>query len=125
MNGTANIDGIDEGGTPGDWLDRALAERSRDHSDLYILDEGFTSRVMSALPAPARPVPWRKPVLGALWAGAAAGFAMMLPGTAVDVAREAFRLVAAQPFSLSDVALLLGVAGVGMWTTAWMTWRHA
>ena len=124
MNGTANIDGIDEGGTPGDWLDRALAERSRDHSDLYILDEGFTSRVMSALPAPARPVPWRKPVLGMLWTAAAVGFAMTLPGTTVDVAREAFRLVSARPFSLSDVALLLAVAGAGMWTTAWFTWRR-
>ncbi len=125
MNTTANIHGIDEGGTPGDWLDQALAERSRDHADAYILDDVFTSRVMSALPAPARPAAWRKPVLGVLWAGAAAGFAMTLPGTAVDIAREAFRLVAAQPFSLSDVALLLGVAGAGMWTTAWLTWRHA
>ncbi|HSQ80439.1 MAG TPA: hypothetical protein VLU54_04755 [Casimicrobiaceae bacterium] len=124
MNESANIDGADRGATPGDWLDRALAERSRDHSDLYILDEGFTSRVMSALPAPARPVPWRKPVLGALWTAAAVGFAVTLPGTTVDVAREAIRLVSAKPFSLSDVALLLAVAGAGMWTTAWFTWRR-
>jgi hypothetical protein len=125
MNGFVNIDGSDEGGTPGDWLDRALAERSADHADAYLLDEGFTARVMSVLPAPARPAPWRKPALAALWTAAAVGFAMTLPGTTVDVAREAFRLVSTRPFTLSDVALLLAVAGAGMWTTAWVTWRRA
>jgi hypothetical protein len=41
------------------------------------------------------------------------------------VAREAFRLVSTRPFTLSDVALLLALAGAGMWTTVWVTWRRA
>lgn len=125
MTRSANTDGTDPGAAPGDWLDRALAERSRDHAHDYILDEGFTSRVMAGLPAPVRPLPWRKPVLGMLWTAAAIGFAMTLPGATIDVAREAIRLVSARPFSLSDVALLVAVAGAGMWTTAWFTWRRA
>ncbi|MGE5667535.1 MAG: hypothetical protein ACM338_05015 [Betaproteobacteria bacterium] len=125
MNGSVNVDGSDQGVTPGDWLDRALAQRSMVHADAYLLDEGFTARVMSALPAPVRPVPWRKPALAALWTAAAVGFAITLPGTTVDVAREAFRLVSTRPFALSDVALLLAFAGAGMWTTAWVTWRRA
>ena len=125
MKGTVSIDDRDEGRTPGDWLDRALAQRTADHADAYLLDEGFTARVMATLPAPARPAPWRKPALAVLWTAAAVGFAMTLPGTTVDVARETFRLVSARPFALSDVALLLALAGAGMWTTAWFTWRRA
>ena len=122
MNRPANTD---DAGTSGDWLDRALAERSRECAGTYLLDEGFTARVMSSLPAPARPLAWRKPVVGALWTAAAVGFAMTLPGTAIDVTREAFRLLAGKPFALSDLALLLAVAGGGVWTTAWLTWRRA
>ncbi|HEV2219064.1 MAG TPA: hypothetical protein VGV08_00765 [Casimicrobiaceae bacterium] len=122
MNRPANTD---DAFMSGDWLDRVLAERSHERPGAYLLDDGFTARVMSSLPAPARPLAWRKPVVGALWTAAAVGFAMTLPGTAIDVTREAFRLFAGKPFALSDLALLLAAAGGGVWTTVWLTWRRA
>ena len=108
-----------------DWLDRALADSAREHSDAYIADDGFTARVMNALPAPVAALPsWRKPALGALWAAAAIGLAFALPGAATDVAREAFRLFAAKPFSLSEIGAVLAVAGAGMWASAYYAWRR-
>ncbi len=108
-----------------DWLDSALARQSREHADAYIVDDGFTARVMVALPAAVRSLPWRKPVLAILWTVAVAGFAVTLPGAAVDLAREAFRLLAVKPVTLPDLALLAGIVGAGMWTTTWITWRRA
>ena len=105
---------------PADWLERMLAENARDHADGYILDDGFTARVMNMLPAPALPPAWRKPALAALWGVAAVGLAVALPGAAVDVAREAFKLFAAKPFTLYEVGAVLAVAGVGMWATVFI-----
>ena len=59
---------------------------------------------------------WRKPVVVGLWAAAGLGTAYALPGAMLDVAREAFRLLAGQPFSLSGVATLLAVLGAATWT---------
>ena len=109
----------------GDWLDSALTGRSREHADGYIVDGGFTIRVMGALPAPARSLPWRRPVLAVLWTVAVAGFAVTLPDAAVDLARETFRLLAVKPVTLPDLALLAGIVGAGMWATTWITWRRA
>ena len=107
-----------------DWLDRALIDDARDDAARYIADDGFTVRVMDALPAPVALPAWRKPALVALWAAAGLGIAYTLPATALDVAREAFKLFAAKPFSLSEIAALLAVAGAGMWTTTYLTWRR-
>jgi hypothetical protein len=109
----------------GDWLDSALAGRSREHADAYIMDDGFAARVMRALPAPVRSLPWRRPVLAVLWTVAVAGFAVTLPGAAVDLTRETFRLLAVKPVTLPDLALLAGIVGAGMWATTWITWRRA
>jgi hypothetical protein len=52
------------------------------------------------------------------------GLAFTLPGAAVDVAREAFRIFAAKPFALSEILALLAVAGVGTWTTVFVAWKR-
>ena len=108
-----------------DWLDHVLADDARDHAGDYIADNGFTARVMSALPAPIVVPAWRKPAVTALWGVAAIGLAFALPGAAVDVAREAFKLFSAKPFALSEIAAVLAVAGLGTWTTAFYAWRRS
>ena len=85
---------------------------------------GFTAKVMAEVPAPASLPAWRKPAVTALWAAAGLGLAFTLPGAVVDVAREAFKLFAAKPFSLSEILALLAVAGAGMWTTAIVAWKR-
>lgn len=83
-----------------DWLDGLLvADR-----DTYIADDGFTTKVMAALPAPLALPAWRKPAVAVLWGIAGVGFAMAAPGAVLDVAREAYRLLATVPVSLSGIA---------------------
>ncbi len=108
-----------------DWLDRLLADDAREHAADYLADDGFTARVMTVLPAPIVVPAWRKPALAALWGVAAVGLAFALPGAAIDVAREAFRLFSAKPFSLSEIAAVLAVAGLGTWSSAYYAWRRA
>ncbi|MCC6196669.1 MAG: hypothetical protein IT518_19620 [Burkholderiales bacterium] len=83
------------------WIDNAL----RADRDGYLADDGFTARVMAALPAPAAALPaWRTPAVIAMWLVAAVGLAFAAPGAMLDVAREAYRLLAAVPVSLSGIA---------------------
>lgn len=106
-----------------DWVDALLARDAAEHAADYVADGGFTARVMHMLPAPMSLPAWRKPFVTALWLATAALVAAMLPGTAHEVAREAFRLFAAQPFSLSTVALALVAIGVATWTGAALALR--
>ena len=100
------------------WLDALLAQDAARHRDDYLDDAGFTARVMADLPAqPALPR-WRRFALTGLWATAGVGIAAALPGTVLDVSREAFRLLAARPFSLSEVAVVIALLGVATWTGA-------
>lgn len=102
-----------------DWLDDALRASGREHRDAYVADEGFTARVMAALPPPADAVPrWRRPAIAAIWGLAGAAACVALPGTALEVGREAFRLLAAHPFSLPQVAAALATVGAGTWIAA-------
>ena len=101
-----------------DWLDAALAADAREHASSYLDDRGFTARVMAALPAPVAAPRWRKPALVALWSAAALGTAAALPGAALDVGREAFRLLAAQPVSLPQIAAALAAICVVTWSAA-------
>jgi len=48
-----------------DWLDDVLRADGREHRADYLDDDGFTARVMSALPAAAQLPAWRKPALAA------------------------------------------------------------
>jgi hypothetical protein len=102
-----------------DWLDAALAADARDHASAYIPDDGFSARVMAALPAVVAPVPrWRKPAIVVLWGAAAVGTAVALPDAFLEVGREAFRLLAAQPVSLPQIAAAIAAVGVVTWTAA-------
>lgn len=87
-----------------DWLDQLLADDARQHRDVYIADDGFTAATMAALPAPATAPAWRKPFVVTLWGIAAVAIALSMPSIVMDVVREAYRLLAAYPVSLSGMA---------------------
>jgi hypothetical protein len=97
-----------------DWLDRALCAGG---ADQYIPDDGFSARVMAALPAPAALPAWRKRALAVLWALAGIALAFSLPGAVTDVAREVFRLLAARPVSLSGMLVAVLAMSVVTWAT--------
>jgi hypothetical protein len=101
-----------------DWLDGLLDADAREERASYIADEGFTARVMHALPAPLSLPAWRKPAVVALWGVAVAGISLALPGAALDVAREAYRLLGAHPVSLSGMVGALLFAGALSWSAA-------
>ena len=103
---------------PADWLEHALAADGAQYRDAYIDDDGFTAHVMHALPAPAAMPRWRKPALVALWVAAALALLGALPGAALDVAREAFRLASARPFSLSEIAVVIVALACVTWAAA-------
>ncbi|HEX6945670.1 MAG TPA: hypothetical protein VF196_05710 [Casimicrobiaceae bacterium] len=105
--------------TADDWLEQALHAGAREHRDAYLDDDGFTAQVMAALPPPVEAVPrWRRPVVTSIWVAAAAAAATALPGVAVDVGREAFRLLAAQPVSLPQMGVWLAALGAATWAAA-------
>jgi len=87
-----------------DWLEALLVADGAASRDAYIGDDGFTAKVMAALPAAMALPSWRKPALVVLWGVAAAGVAIAAPGAVLDVAREAYRLLATQPVSLAGIA---------------------
>jgi len=104
--------------SPRDWLDDLLDSDARDERSAYIGDEGFTARVMQALPVPLSLPAWRKPAIVALWAVALAGISLALPSAALDVVREGYRLISAQPVSLSGMVGALLLAGTLSWSAA-------
>jgi hypothetical protein len=108
----------------GDWLDGLLARDAADAAAEYIPDQGFTARVIDALPSAGALPAWRRPAVTALWLAAAALLAVTLPGAALEVAREAVRLFAAQPFSLSTIATLIAAVGLATWTGAALALRR-
>ena len=112
-------DAQDSAATPGDdWLDGLLTADAREGRSSYIADKGFTARVMHALPVPLALPAWRKPAVVALWGIALAGISLALPGAALDVAREAYRLLGAHPVSLSGMAGAIIFAGALSWSAA-------
>jgi hypothetical protein len=100
------------------WLDALLVADTQRVRDDYIDDAGFSARVMTQLPPPATLPAWRKPVVIGLWATASVGIALALPSVVLDVGREVYRLLAAQPMSLS------GLAGAALAMGA-LTWAGA
>jgi hypothetical protein len=101
-----------------DWLDALLRDDGRDHRATYLDDEGFTARVMTALPAPVALPAWRKPALTALWAVAGLGIAYALPGTVVDVAHEVLRVILGQRVSLGGIAVGMAALGASAFAAA-------
>ena len=103
---TANIYPADTA-SDRDWLDGLLEADARDSRAEYIADDGFTARVMQLLPAGLTLPKWRKPAVVTLWGVALAGIGFALPGAALDIAREGYRLLGAQPVSLSGMMAAL------------------
>lgn len=101
-----------------DWLEQALVADGREHRAGYLADDGFTARVMTALPTPATLPKWRMPVVLLLWTSAAIGIAILLPGLVTDIMRELMRLVGAHPVSLSGIATGLVALGAATWAAA-------
>ena len=124
MNDRPDMPGASPQDAADDWLERLLAADAVEHTGAYHPDDGFTARVMSALPAVDALPAWRRPAVAALWVAAAALLAPALPATALDVARETFRLFAAQPFSLSTIALGIAAVGIATWTGAALALRR-
>jgi hypothetical protein len=109
---------------PADWMDRLLVADATAHGSDYIGDQGFTARVMQALPLAGALPAWRRPAVVALWAIAGLLLAVALPGVAFDVARAAYKLFAARPFALSSVAAMLVAIGAASWTAAAVALRR-
>ena len=116
-------DAADPHDPPADWMDRLLVADAAHASD-YIGDQGFTARVMQALPLAGALPAWRRPAVVALWAIAGVLLAVALPGVAFDVARAAYKLFAARPFALSSVAAMLVTIGAASWTAAAVALRR-
>lgn len=113
---TATVGNVEPDPAHGDdWLERALLEDAREHRASHVDEDGFTARVMAALPAPVAAPRWRKPVEWALWGVAGTAIAAALPGLATDVARELYRVLAGQPISLVHVAAALAAIGAATW----------
>jgi hypothetical protein len=97
----------------GDWLDAAIAADAAEHRAAHIDDDGFTLRVVAALPPPFSLPAWRRHAVVALWTAAAIGVAFALPGAFIDVSREAFRMLGGQAISVSGLASAI-VAGTAL-----------
>lgn len=106
-----------------DWMERPLVDEAREHRDGYITDDGFTARVMGKLPATVAAPAWRKLALTVMWGAVAIAIATVLPQVFVDAAREVYKLVAAQPVSLSGIGGALLAACALTWGAAAYTLR--
>ena len=107
-----------------DWLDAVLRADGRDHRAGHLDDDGFTARVMAALPAPVAPPAWRKPALTALWVAAGIGIALALPATVADVAHEILRVILGQRISLTGIAAGVAALGAASWAAAAIALRY-
>jgi hypothetical protein len=98
-----------------DWLERALREDGGNHRSDYLADDGFTARVVAALPAPAALPAWRKPAIALLWTAAACGIALALPREAAGAMDEVVRFLSRQPVSIADI----GMGAVALLLASW------
>ena len=118
---------IDTAEREDDWLERALRDDAVEQRAAHVDDAGYTARVMAALPAPvALAFPrWRKPLEWALMGIAGTAIAATLPSFATEVARELFRLMAAQPIVPTHVLAALAAMGVATFGGAAFVLRRA
>jgi len=107
------------------WIERLLFDDAREHRDGYLADDGFTARVMGKLPATVAPPAWRNLALMVMWGAVAIAIATVLPQVFVDASREVYKLVAAQPVSLSGIGGALLAACALTWGAAAYTFRAA
>jgi hypothetical protein len=108
---TTHADGED------DWLEQTLQAQGREHRATDLGDDGFTARVMTALPRPATLPAWRAPALALLWActGVAAAFA--IAASFDEVFRGVVAMFVGHRIGLADVAGVLIVLGATTWGT--------
>jgi hypothetical protein len=107
-----------------DWIDVLLRTDGREHRADYVDDDGFTARVMAALPAPASALPaWRKPAVAGLWAVAGVGIAFALPATVSEVAHDVMRAILAQRVSVAGLGAAFVVFLGSAWTAAVLVLR--
>ena len=107
-----------------DWIDDLLLRDAQDHAAEYITDGGFTADVLQRLPLAGALPAWRRPFVMAMWAIAGVLLAVSLPGLAYDVARAAYTLFSARPFSLSTLGFMVVAIGVATWTAAAVALRR-
>jgi len=100
-----------------DWLEQSLRADGRAYRSAYVADDGFSSRVLQALPRAVTAPAWRKPVLALLWTGAAIAALLAIPGLFDDVFRGAVALFVGHRLGISDVAGLLIALGAATWGT--------
>jgi di/tricarboxylate transporter len=109
-----------------DWLDAALRAEGAAHRAGYVDDDGFTARLMAALPPPVAALPdWRRKALFGLWAAAAVGTAFALPGTMAEVTREVLRIVAGHPVSLPGIVTGVVALFAASWAGVGVALRRA
>ena len=107
-----------------DWLDAALRAEGCEHRSAYLDDDGFTARLMAALPAPVRLPAWRKPALTALWAAAGLGIAAALPNAVANFAHEVLRVFVGQQVSMTGIAAGIVALGAASWAAAAIALRE-
>ena len=107
-----------------DWLDAELRAEGREHRAAYLDDDGFTARLMAALPAPIRLPAWRKPALTARWAAAGLGLAAALPNAVANFAHEVLRVFVGQQVSMTGIAAGIVAAGAASWAGAAIALRE-
>jgi hypothetical protein len=98
-----------------DWLEQALRAQGAEHRSAYIDDDGFTRRVLAALPAPATLPAWRKPALIVLWLAAGIAVALMVPGWFESMFRGAVATFVGHRVSLAELGAGLLVMGALTW----------
>lgn len=98
-----------------DWLDQALRARGAEHRSAYIDDDGFTGRVLAALPPPVTLPAWRKPALVVLWLVAGIAVALMVPDWFESMFRGTVAIFVGQRLSLAGIGAAVLVLGALTW----------
>jgi len=98
-----------------DWLDDVLRADAHDRAD-YIGDDGFTARVMAALPAGRWTPAWRKPLILAAWACVALAALIAVPGIADRLLRGIAALIFGHRLSVTDVGAVLAMLVIATWS---------
>ncbi len=89
----------------------------------YLDDDGFTARVMAALPAPAALPAWRKPALTVLWAVAGSASRWRCRARSPTSPTRSCALILGQPVSLAGIAAGVVALGAATWAAAALALR--
>jgi hypothetical protein len=106
-----------------DWLEQALRGAAHDHAD-YISDDGFTAKVMHALPAPVALPGWRRPALVALWGTAGLGAMATLPQVVPELTYSLLRTLSTQSITLTQIGTAIVALAAASWAGTLYTLRR-